>query len=263
MPIPFRAQLGALKRAVLRTPLSGPPAVEEGHSLEENRSYWNRYAKSWVQNFRGYEVGSPAQQTDAYEFLGDEWGNPQHVTEILDEFVYPFLSADSLALEIGSGGGRIAARVAPRVRHLYCMDISLEMLKRLSVILADRENVSYLHVEDATFPSELMTPGLDFVYSFDVFVHLDAHTQWKYIRQIAQALRPGGRAFLHTSNLTTEGGWQRFSSQDRATLEGHYFITPEILRTLVTRAGLTVETEASEDPSNFYKARDYLVLLRK
>jgi hypothetical protein len=35
------------------------------------------------------------------------------------------------------------------------------------------------------------------------------------------------------------------------------------MRTLATKAGLRVEKEAVEDPDNFYKARDYLAILRK
>lgn len=231
-------------------------------NLEENRQYWNRYAQAWSGEFGGFELKTEAQP-QTYEYLGDEWGHPDHVDAILDEFVFPYATRDTIAVEIGAGGGRVAARVAPRVKHLYCLDISSEMLKRLRVVLADRDNVSFVHVKDATFPQELISAGADFIYSFDVFVHLDVHTMWRYVRQIGFALRPGGVAFLHTTNLVTDGGWRRFSSQHEFTLEGHYFITPEVVKTLAAHAGLTIVTEAVEDPANFYKARDYLVLLRK
>lgn len=261
MGIPLSGRLRALRRAILRKPQQ--PAVEEHHGPDDNRRYWNRYAERWTQQFRGYELSTSPERPENYEFLGDEWGNPDHVNEVIEEFIFPYISARSVALEIGSGGGRVAARVAPRVKHLYCVDISKEMLKRLSVALGDRSNVSYFHVEDAVLPDELNSDALDLVYSFDVFVHLDLHTMWKYVRQIGSLLRPGGHAFLHTSNVTTEAGWQRFSTQDRPSLEGHYFITPETLATLTRRAGLTVVKESTEERTNFYKARDHLVVLRK
>ena len=257
MPLRIRSRLRAL--GILRPPAqTGPPG-----NLEENRWYWNRYAKRWTQQFRGFEAGSDSSKPAEYEFLGDEWGHPEDVTAVLDEFVYPYATSEAVVVEIGSGGGRIAARVAPRVKHLYCMDISREMLERLKVVLEDRTNVSYIHVEDATFPPSLVAAQPDFIYSFDVFVHLDVHTMWKYIRQIGEALKPGGTAFLHTSNLTAAEGWKRFAGQARFTLEGHYFVTPEVVRTLASHAGLTVLSEGAETSENFYKARDYLVLLRK
>jgi SAM-dependent methyltransferase len=232
-------------------------------NLDENRWYWNKYAKRWTQQFRGFEAGEGGIAPAEYEYLGDEWGHPEDVTAILEEFVYPYTTADAVVVEIGSGGGRIAGRIAPRVKHLYCIDISTEMLERLKLVLSEQDNVSFLHVDDATFSPELIVAHPDFIYSFDVFVHLDVHTMWKYMQQIGLALRPGGKAFLHTTNLTTTGGWNRFSAQEKFTLEGHYFVTPELVRTLASHAGLQVETEANETPDNFYKARDYLVLLRK
>lgn len=231
-------------------------------NLEENRQYWNRYAQAWSGEFGGFEVRA-GTQPEAYEYLGDEWGHPDHVSAILEEFVFPYATEDAIAVEIGTGGGRVAARVAPRVKHLYCLDISSEMLSKLREVLKDRDNVSFVHVTDAMFPPDLVSVGADFIYSFDVFVHLDVHTMWKYVRQIGHAMRPGGIAFLHTTNLRTAAGWRRFSAQKEFTLEGHYFITPEIVKTLAGHAGLEVVAEAAEDPANFYKARDYLVLLRK
>jgi SAM-dependent methyltransferase len=252
-------QLLSRIRALLRAKDTSDQSLS---NLEENRQYWNRYAQTWSGVFGGYELKA-GTQSRSYRYLGDEWGHPDHVTEILDEFVYPYATKDAIVVEIGAGGGRLAARVAPRVKHLHCLDISVEMLNRLRVVLCNRDNVSFVHVTDATFPPDLTSDGADFVYAFDVFVHLDVHTMWKYLRQIGLALRPGGVAFLHTTNLLTKGGWRRFESQDRFTLEGHYFITPEVVKTLAARAGLTVAKEAEEDPANFYKARDYLVLLRK
>lgn len=245
------SRVRAALRALLRS-RSKPHAI----------AYWDRYARVWSPEFRGYEVAGDVRP-EAYEFLGDEWGNPGHVTEILEEFVYPYTDGSTIAVEIGSGGGRVAGRLAPRVKHLYCLDVSVEMLDRLRTALADRENVSYIHVPDATLPADVLAAEPDFIFAFDVFVHLDLHTTWRYVKQIGDALRLGGHAFLHTTNLLTEPGWRRFAAQARHTLEGHYFVSPEIVRILLSRAGLRIVHEATEDASNFYKARDYLVVVQK
>jgi SAM-dependent methyltransferase len=136
------------------------------------------------------------------------------------------------------------------------------MLERARVALADRSNVEFVLLDSPDLPRHLHG-SLDFIYSFDVFVHLDVHTQWRYLRQISEVLRPGGHAFLHTSNLTTGEGWKLFSSQAQYAVEGFYFVTPEIVRTLISHTDLELIKESEAGSSNYYLDRDYLFALRK
>ena len=57
----------------------------------------------------------------------------------------------------------------------------------------------------------LQTAGIrfDMVYFFDVLVHVDNHTQWKYIQQLPSVLKSGGRALLHTANICSDKGFER------------------------------------------------------
>ena len=72
-----------------------------------------------------------------------------------------------------------------------------------------------------------------FIYSFDVFVHLDLHTIWSYMKTIHRMLLPNGKCFLSTSNLLAPLGWERFSTQDKYTVGGFYFTTPDAMRVRV------------------------------
>ncbi len=258
MPTRLRS---ALKK--LLKPQSSTTKNEHLDHLDVNRRYWDAYAGRWTKEFRGYEETATETLPESYEYLGDEWGHPHHLNTVLEEFIYPYVGERTVAVEIGSGGGRVAGRIAPKVKHLYCLDISREMLNQARAALRGQDNVTFMHVEDPVFPESVVSAQPDFIYSFDVFVHLDLHTMWKYLVQIATALPVGGTTFLHTSNLLTEAGWSRFASQSEYSLEGHYFITPDVLKTVATHAGLHVLKEGSEDSTNFYKARDYLVLFRK
>jgi SAM-dependent methyltransferase len=96
-----------------------------------------------------------------------------------------------------------------------------------------------------------------------VFVHLDLHVQYRYLRQLHDVLEPGGRALVHTANLRTPGGWERFASQPAPTIRGFFFVTPETIDLLAERAGFVVERRSEIDPGNFYYRRDYIALLRK
>ena len=181
---------------------------------------------------------------------------------MLEDFVFPYVREDMRVAEIGVGGGRIATRVAPRVGEFWGFDISRRMLRRAQEALGDGDNVRLVRLENAALPS-----GLDgrfgFVYSFDVFVHLDLHIQYRYLRQAHELLVPGGRAFVHTANLRAPRGWERFASQPAPSIRGFFFVTSETVDLLAERAGFEIERRSEVDESNFYYGRDYAVLLRK
>lgn len=225
-------------------------------NVEFNRALWDRQARQWSADKVYTESGErPA-------VLGDEWGDRPSVEKLLEQFVFPHVDETTVAAEIGSGGGRVAQRVAPLVKELYCFDISKEMLRHARQNLSHFGNVRFVHLEGPELPAGL-TGRLDYVYSFDVFVHLDLHTQWKYFQEFARVLRPGGKLWIHTTNLASPGGWERFAPQERFEVRGHYFVTPDLVRLLAEKAGLEVVEEGEFDDANFYLRRDYLALMRK
>ncbi len=247
-------------RAVKASLIRLPPSTD---NVAHNRALWNRYAIKWHRD----RIGVQQVETTDGDFrqkiahLGDEWGSPAHVDAVLDDFLYPLLATDTSALEIGVGGGRIADKVAPRVKTLTCCDISSEMLARAQSDLAGHANITYRLLEGPGLP--VPDENLDVIYSFDVFVHIDLHEQWRYFLEIARALKPGGRAFLHTSNLRAPGGWEDFTSQELFTVSGHYFITPDTIALFAEKAGLEIVKDSTPSSDNFYLHRDYLFVLKK
>jgi SAM-dependent methyltransferase len=228
-----------------------------------NRTSWDGYAARW--SSRGFRRSLAAQgvAVDDLDVLGDEWSLADaEVERIVGAWIEPFVTPDSAVAEIGVGGGRVARLVAGSVGLLECFDLSEGMLEHARRTLADRSNVSFHLVGGPKLPGE-MTGTLDFVYSFDVFVHLDLHTQWRYLQEIERVLKPGGRAFLHTTNLTAPGGWERFAAQDHYTLDGHYFVTPEVVKTLVGHTGLRMIRESDPEGAEGIVRRDYLFLLER
>jgi len=238
--------------------------TDRNDNVAYNRDLWNGYAGRWKRD-RSFRVrmadvsGATAEQLAV---LGGEWGTPDAFDEVVRSFIDPYVDRDAIVGEIGSGGGRVAARVAPNSKRFYCFDISDAMLELAREALADCPNVEYVLLRKPSLPAKL-AETFDFLYSLDVFVHLDLHTIWKYIREIESSLRPGGHAFLHTANLTAPGGWERFAAQDRYYPEGFYFVSPEIVHALVSHTSLQIVKESQPDPHNFYLNRDYLLVLQK
>jgi SAM-dependent methyltransferase len=256
--------------AVLKKPrrllrrLRGVEVPSHLSNVEYNRAYWDLYARSW--NKGRVEVENPAvisQQRSAYlTHLGDEWGSKADVERIVAEYILPFVTPQSVVGEIGIGGARIASRIAGCVGRFYGFDVSAEMLKRARRALADHARVEYVLLAQPRFEASL-AGHFDFLYSFDVFVHLDLHTIWTYLQEIAKALKRGGKTFLHVTNLTTQAGWARFAAQERYRAENCYFVCPELIDILVSHAGLRMIKRSQPDPANFYLNRDDLFVLEK
>ncbi len=116
------------------------------------------------------------------------------------------------------------------------------------------------------FPEELDSCA-EFLVCFDVFVHMDLHTQWAYWQRFSSCLAPGGMAFVSTANVLSHAGWQRFASQTHYTVGGFHFVSPDTVLHMIRMAGLQVVVSHSAGPQerfpNVYLDRDFLVLVRK
>src|SRR5438067_9283178 len=128
------------------------------NNVTYNRELWDRYSRNWDDpRFRKTQIdpslGASANPAE-FEIVGEEWAPSADVDAIVAEFIEPFVSAESTAVEIGVGGGRIAERVAPMVALLVCLDISARMLERANVALAAHPNVEFGLLDGARLPPE-------------------------------------------------------------------------------------------------------------
>ena len=213
-------------------------------------------------------AGNLSEDKKKLKHVGDEWSDVKSLNQVIENYIEPFVNSSFDVAEIGSGGGRVTTRVCKLTdapKSIHCFDISKEMLKRAHeavCAISTKVDVKYcLLKEDKSL--EKFSSSFDFVYSFDVFVHMDLHTIWKYLNHIKVMLRPKGRAFVSTSNLMAPLGWKRFSKQKKFSVGGFYFVTPDLVRHLIHKSGLKIVKESKIDASNLYYNRDYLVVLER
>ena len=254
----------SLRRAIARR-VRGDRSPEPTDNVAYNRQFWDGYAAAWDDpqlRHAGADVRTEGEiDPKSFQVVGDEWGLPTEVGEVVDDYILPFVGPESVIAEIGCGGGRVALRVAHNVRQYHGFDVAPGMLERARQTVGDRDNVHLQLVDGTHIP--VADGAFDFLYSFDVFVHLDLHTQWAYLQEISRVLKAGARAFLHTANMTTGEGWKLFSSQSRFDVTGFYFLTPEIVDTLLAHTDLRIVKRSEPGSPNYYVDRDYLFVLEK
>ena len=251
-----------MRRTGFRFAESGGDRFLSAHlsNSQYNRLVWGVYPL--LRRVGSLAGVSKPREAEADRVLGEEWGTRAWVDEILEQFLFPYVFEESIVGEIGVGGGRIAARVARRVGMLYCFDLSAGMLGKARAALAGFDNTRFVLLKRPTCPPNLLA-SLDFVYAFDVFVHFDLHTTWEHVRLMRDMLKPGGKALVHVANLKAPLGWERFSQQKGFSVGGLYWLSPEMVAILADRAGFSLVSGSTPDPSNEYLNRDYFAVLEK
>lgn len=264
--------------------LSSALIYPEAGNVATNEKLWDVYAAEWGTEAE-WVVGMAASNRDeavALDAVGDEWAPRAHTARVVEEWILCEVSDETRCCEIGSGGGRVAAVVAPRVKSMACFDVSSKMLAAAKARLAgvdgcaktsfhlihgdaDKSQEGRFGAKPREYP-ETARRAFDFVYCFDVMVHMDAHAMYRCLKRIEALLAdtPDARAFISTSNLNAPDGFARFEKQTKYSVGGFFFVTPETVRTLASRAGLAVVRELdAPDASNTYYNRDYLAILKR
>jgi SAM-dependent methyltransferase len=237
---------------------------------------WDEYARNWrpadYKVMPGHEV----------KHLGDEWTaedvrNTHYTTyglpaEVLNRFsdylreqlIEPYLYPECAAgMEIGPGGGRITALLLPRTHELHLVDISDAMLQHVRDRFPNHHALRY-HVNDGKSLPNLPPDSLDYVFSFDVFVHFESRLIYWYVKQIAELLKPGGVGVIHYSNVTTALGWQQFAGEVEENLHGRIscgnfgVMCPQLMEQFLNSLGLEI---LASDTGTI--PRDAVVVFRK
>jgi SAM-dependent methyltransferase len=121
----------------------------------------------------------------------------------------------SVALEIGSGLGRVCLALADRFDRVVGVDISPEMVQRASELVPD-PRVSF-RVGDGASLQGIDDASVDLVLSFTVFQHIPRiDVIERYLEEAGRVLRPGGLLVFQWNN----GGASAWWAARRAVLAG-------------------------------------------
>lgn len=122
-------------------------------------------------------------------------------------------------VDLASGHGRNALRLAKKAGLVYCVDINPENIAFLKRRFAGDQRFVIVRNDGVTL-SFFENSSIDLLYCFDALVHFDLEIVQSYLKEGYRVLRTGGYAFVHCSNYTGNPGgdfpqnphWRNFMS---------------------------------------------------
>jgi hypothetical protein len=135
---------------------------------------------------------------------GEEWSAPwgtssaQWFGAILPR-IRAFLPAETI-LEIAPGFGRWTYYLKDYCQELWIVDRAEKCIEECRRRFAVDSHVR-CYVNDGRSLSMIPDASIDFIFSFDSFVHTDREVVEGYLRELGTKLKPGGKGFIHHSNF--------------------------------------------------------------
>lgn len=177
---------------------------------------------------------------------GDEWNRqaaacgiayPAWKESLVAHLIAPHVNAHSQVLEIAPGHGRWTEYLLSRARRVTVVDLSPNCIAYCRERFATAANIDYFVTDGTSLPPNA-TDTIDFLWSFDAFVHMDRGVTASYLKEIARVLKPGGVAIVHHSNVAD------LESHTQAKSEGWRApMTAALFCELAQQAGLRVVTQ--------------------
>lgn len=156
-------------------------------SIEWNRSVWDK-TYTWEKD--------GDEWSQAAEFCGVDYAKWKD--QLIRAFIVPYLRPESTALEIGPGHGRWSMAFPKRLSKgiLHLVDLSPNCLGYCKMRLAEYPNVRY-HANDGKSLKMIEDASIEFVWSFDTFVHVEAPEVKAYAAELRRVMKPQAIGVIH------------------------------------------------------------------
>lgn len=128
---------------------------------------------------------------------GEEWTDSEAwKRSLLEETVFKYFLSQKCILEIGPGAGRWSTTLVEISRKLILVDITEVSLDLCREKLSGHPHCQYYR-NNGTDLSFLGDATVDYVWSFDVFVHIAPDDAAQYIRELGRVLVKNGIGIIH------------------------------------------------------------------
>ena len=163
-------------------------ALPGSHSVEENTLKWNNYR---------WERGE------------NEWtASDQWKQSVIDDILLQNIQPGAVVLEIGPGFGRWTRTLTEISTSVLVVDVAEKCIDHCRDLFGDKDNISF-HVNDGRSLNFAADNSVDYVWSFDVFVHIEPEDIDSYFQEFRRVLKRDGLAVIHHGIIgNTNFGWR-------------------------------------------------------
>ena len=159
--------------------------------------------QTWAERTKGmseaerqrYGLELYVEAGDFSRYYGIQYGDPaapkfDTAREILST------EPGSTVMEIGSGGGRWSQFIIGKASRSILVDGTPASEAAIRGHFLVPDSTEFIVSPGGKLPT-VPDASVDFVWSFDTFVHFDPLLFWAYCREVARVLRSGGRFMLY------------------------------------------------------------------
>jgi SAM-dependent methyltransferase len=163
----------------------------------------NRYLGRHVYRHYGDQWGDPSVTGLRYAWLKLRMGSglPGNLAKMRKRYLEPYVGPETVALEIGPGGGRWT-RYLLAAREVIVVELNSEFFGYLEERFPESKEKLRFYETSGYELAGIESQSVDFVFSFGTFVHIDPDGIDAYLGEIRRVLRPGGNATIHYGDRT-------------------------------------------------------------
>jgi len=179
---------------------------------------------------------------------GDEWSGQAKLcgvpyedwkASLVAHLIKPYVSSVSEIIEVAPGHGRWSEYLISVGSFVTLVDIAPGCLKHCMGRFGTAANVDYFLTDGTRLPHHA-TGRIDFIWSYDSFVHMTAGVIGAYMSEFARVLRPGAKAIIHHANVPN------LAAHSQQQAEGwRSAVDNSMIRSFALNAGLTVAAQFS------------------
>ena len=168
------------------------------NSININKEIWNE-KHDWEKNGDEWDGQAIKCKLD-YEY----WKQ-----SLYQNLIHSNIRENDTVLEIGAGHGRWSVFLAKSATTLILVDLSPNCIDFCRNLFVNRSNTIFV-INDGKTLEGVKDASVDFIWSFDTFVHIEKYVINSYMREIFRVLKPGGRAVIHHSGRNHFFRWLGF-----------------------------------------------------
>lgn len=174
--------------------------TQRDNYLRWNAADWNEAGDEWTDDVRIFKGEDPKVWKE----------------KLLNNYLLPHLDETKNVLEVGPGGGRWTEVIKDKSKNLHLFDISDTAINKCKKLFENDQNIHYHLIPEnsETYISsqELPDNSIDFIWSYDVFIHINPVDIDRYLRDFKRVMKKGALAILHHAgdySLATRRRWFR------------------------------------------------------